>query len=269
VKIPIPVIAIVADVISNRFTHSRIENFADAAGIINARGEFLGNKLDVVRFWMKCANDDAEPLAKLGVFITELMEVDYDGFRLEEAQASLEKDRTRVRESLAKHGLAYLKDGKIVVIGVQAVSKTVESFIKTRDLSGVHAEFDRITANVEADPPAAVTASCALLESLFKAYISEERLQMPSDKSLGPLWKVVRNHLTLEPDKLQEDDIRKVLTGLGAVVDGIGALRTHEGSAHGREKRNYKIKPRQTCIACSVHDCSVHYGKMERPLAKA
>ena len=248
-KIPIPVIAVVADVVSNRFTHSRIANFADAAGIINNYGDFAGNKLEVVRFWMKCANDDPEPLAKLGIFIVELMEVDYEGFRQEEAQASLEKDRGRVRESLAKHGLTYLKDGKIVVTGVQAVSKTVETFIKTRDLSGVHAEFDRISANVEADPPAAVTASCALLESLFKAYTSEEKLEMPSDKSLGPLWKVVRTHLMLEPDKLQEDDIRKVLTRLGAIVDGIGALRTHEGSAHGREKRSYKIKPHHARLA--------------------
>lgn len=72
---------------------------------------------------------------------------------------------------------------------------------------------------------------------------------MPSDKSLGPLWRVVRNHLMLEPDKLQEDDIRKVLTGLGAVVDGIGALRTQEGSAHGREKRSYKIKLRHARLA--------------------
>lgn len=167
-KIPIPVIAVVADVISNRFTHSRIANFADTADITNKYGDFGGNKLDVVRFWMKCANDDPEPLAKLGAFIVELMEVDY-GSEQVGLQLSLEIDRNRVRESLAKHGLTYLKDGKIVVTGVQAVSKTVETFIKTHDLSGVQAEFDRISANVEADPPAAVTASCALLESLFKA----------------------------------------------------------------------------------------------------
>ncbi len=249
-KIPIPVIAIVADVVSNRFTHSRIDNFADVAGIVSSYDvEFVGNKLDKVRFWLTCANEGEEPLAKLGVFIVELMEVDLSGFGQDEAQALLEKDRDRVRESLAKHGLTYLKDGRIVSTGVQAVSKAVEDFIKAHDMSGVHAEFDRISANVDADPPAAVTAACALLESLFKVYISEEKLEMPSDKSLGPVWKVVRNHLTLEPDRSQVDDIRKVLTGLGAVVDGIGALRTHEGSAHGREERSDKIEPRHARLA--------------------
>ena len=247
-KIPIPVIAVVADVVSNRFTHARIDDFAEAAGIVNTQGEFIGNKLGVVRFWLRCANDDPAPLTRLGVFIVELMEVDCDSGQIG-AQASLERDRSRVRESLAKHGLTYLKDGRIVAIGVQAISKRVEGFIKAHDMSGVHAEFDRISANVENDPPAAVTGSCALLESLFKAYISKEGLEMPSDKSLAPLWKVVRSHLKLEPDKLQEDNIRKILTGLGAIVDGIGALRTHEGSAHGREKRSYRIKPRHARLA--------------------
>lgn len=79
-KIPIPVIAVVAYVISNRFTHSRIANFADAAGIKNNDRDFVGNKLDVVRFWLKCANADTEPLSKLRAFILELMEVDYPDF---------------------------------------------------------------------------------------------------------------------------------------------------------------------------------------------
>jgi hypothetical protein len=83
VKIPIPVIAVVAYVISNRFTHSRIANLADAAGIKNNDRDFVGNKLDVVRFWLKCANVDTEPLSKLGAFILELMGVGYPDLRVE------------------------------------------------------------------------------------------------------------------------------------------------------------------------------------------
>jgi hypothetical protein len=99
VKIPIPVIAVVADVMSNRYTHSYIANFADAAGIKNIYGDFSGNKLEMVRFWMKCANDGSDPLAKLGMFIVELVEVDYPDFRQENAQAFLEQDRCSERFS--------------------------------------------------------------------------------------------------------------------------------------------------------------------------
>lgn len=41
-----------------------------------------------------------------------------------------------------------------------------------------------------------------------------------------------------------DDDIKKVLSGLSSVVDGIACSRTHDGSAHGREKRAYKVQPR-------------------------
>jgi len=133
----------------------------------------------------------------------------------------LEKDRARVQKVLGEQGLTYIKGGRVVVSGVTEVSKSIEEHIKAHDLSGLQAEFDRIYANVESDPAA----------------------EMPSDKSLSPLWKFVRGHLKLEPDKLQDEDVRKVLVGLGSIVDGIGAFRTHKGSAHGHEK-TYKVSPR-------------------------
>lgn len=241
VKIPVPVIAVVSDLLATRYTHSRIDYFMEAAGL---EGDApMGNKVDKTRSWLKRANSDEypDPLAILGKVITELMEVDTIGYA---SEVDLTEERAKVQRVLGAHGLTYVKGGRVVPGGVTAVSKTIEELIKTHDLSGLQAEFDRIYANVESDPAAAVTASCALLESLFKVYITEEKLEMPSDKSLSPLWKVVRGHLKLEPDKTQEDDVRKVLVGLGAIVDGIGALRTHKGSAHGHEERTYKLLPR-------------------------
>ena len=110
-------------------------------------------------------------------------------------------------------------------------------------------EFDRIYKNVESDPASAVTASCALLESLFKTYIEEENLDMPSDQSIRPLWRVIRADLKLDPAALQDEDLRTALTGLAAIVEGIGALRTHKGSAHGHGKTVYKLKPRHARLA--------------------
>lgn len=52
-----------------------------------------------------------------------------------------------------------------------------------------------------------------------------------------------------EPDKEQEEDVRTVLVGLGAIVDGLGSLRTHKGSAHGHEQRSYTMKPRHARLA--------------------
>ncbi len=53
--------------------------------------------------------------------------------------------------------------------------------------------------NLDKDPPSAVTASCALLESLFKIYIDEQALALPSDQSIKSLWNVVRKDLKFDP----------------------------------------------------------------------
>src|SRR6266478_7748689 len=70
---------------------------------------------------------------------------------------------------------------------------------RQRDLLGVQAEFERIFDNLDKDPPSAVTASCALLESLFKIYIDEQALALPSDQSIKSLWNVVRKDLKFDP----------------------------------------------------------------------
>jgi hypothetical protein len=43
--------------------------------------------------------------------------------------------------------------------------------------------------------------------------------------------------------------VRKVLSGMSSIVDGIGAFRTHAGSAHGRGRRSYKVEARHARLA--------------------
>jgi hypothetical protein len=141
------------------------------------------------------------------------------------------------------------KGGFLAVLGATKISKALQDIICVRDLSGLQIEFDRIHENLEADPAAAVTASCALLESLFKTYIEENGLKKPSEESVKPLWETVRNDLKLDPAGVSDDDLKTILTGLAAIVEGTGCLRRHKGSAHGRGKTTYKLKPRHARLA--------------------
>src|SRR5208282_4118763 len=97
----------------------------------------------------------------------------------------------RVNKVLGEHDLTYVKGGYIVTAGATVVGRGLQDIIHARDLPGLQIEFNRIYANVESDPASAVTAWCALLESLFKTYIEEEKLAMPSEQSIKPLWKVI------------------------------------------------------------------------------
>jgi hypothetical protein len=244
-EIPVPVIAVVADAFGTKYTHVRIDYFMKSAGVLGEPP--LGNKPDKTRLWLNQANKlNADPLAILGKVIAELMEVDGGGYA---SDTSLEPERENVREVLAANGLAYLKGGYIVTTGATTVSRTLQDIIHNRDLPGLQTEFDRIHENVESDPASAVTASCALLESLFKTYIEEEELDMPSEQSVKPLWKVIRADLKFDPAATQDNDLKTILSGLAAIVEGTGSLRTHKGSAHGRGKTTYKLKPRHARLA--------------------
>jgi Abortive infection C-terminus len=97
---------------------------------------------------------------------------------------------------------------------------------------------------------AAVTAACSILESLFKVYIEDNKaIGMPGDQSLKPLWKAASKHLGLDPSAIEDDDLRKILSGMNSIVDGIGSLRTHTSSAHGHGRRPYRLQARHARLA--------------------
>lgn len=241
-KIPTAVIAVVSDALANKYSHAAIDQMMEAAGI-ELEPSPPGNKQVKTRAWLNHANNtSAEPLTTLGQVITELMEAHNDW------KSAYETDLQKVHNKLREYGLSYMKGGHIATLGATTVSRTVKEIAQSRDLTGLQTEFVRINENLEADPPAAVTAACALLESLFKTYIEENNLEMPSDQTVKPLWKIVKKDLKLDPVMVDDDDLRTILTGLAALVEGIGSLRTHEGSAHGRSKK-YKLKPRHARLA--------------------
>lgn len=107
----------------------------------------------------------------------------------------------------------------------------------------------RALATVERDPPSAVTAACSIIESLCKVYIEDNGLILPSDQSIKPLWRTVQLHLGLGPQSVQTDDMRQILGGLASIVNGVGDLRTHAGSAHGRGHQGIQLEPKHARLA--------------------
>ena len=173
---------------------------------------------------------------------------------------SQEVARKRITDTLARFGLSY-RQGGLIFGAVNALpTKSLKQTLKDRDLVGVDKEFERALANVEEDPPAAITAACSILESLFKAYIEDTSgIEMPSDQSLRPLWRVASKHLSLDPAAVEDDDIKKVLSGMTSAVEGIGNLRTHVGSAHGRGRRSYRLQARHARLAIHASHTLVNF----------
>lgn len=247
-RIPNPVAAVVGEVLgSYYYNHRRLNTLFMEKG---APGDPIeGNCCDKCVRWLKQASADSteDALAVLGGVLEEFMEVDSVG-----PSASPEWQtgaRQRVHDILARYGLSYRVGGRIIGSNAGTPTRSLESILRARDLGALEVEFQRAISTIETDPAAAITAACAILEALCKVYIEDEGLQLPSDQTLKPLWKFVQAHLGLDPARLADDDLKRVLSGLISIVDGLGALRTHVGSAHGRGRQAYRPSPRHARLA--------------------
>jgi len=123
----------------------------------------------------------------------------------------------------------------------------------------VQRDLDRALDSSRSDPEDAVTAACSTIESVCRSILTELGEPLPDKKDVTGLYNAVRKPLGLSPDRsdinpLIADDVRKVLSGLHTVIQGIGALRTHGGDAHGRERGFVRIDERIANLA--IHAAS-------------
>lgn len=62
------------------------------------------------------------------------------------------------------------------------------------------------------------------------------------------VWNIVRLDLGFDSGRLEDDGLKKILSGLSSIVDGLGVLRAHAESAHGRGRTRYIIHSRQDIL---------------------
>ncbi|MBG1233983.1 abortive infection family protein [Aestuariivirga litoralis] len=139
---------------------------------------------------------------------------------------------------------------------------TVSAFaskVTKLDFDTVQHEIQRALASVETDPEDAVTAACSIVEAVCRSVLIELHLDLPAKKDIDGLMRAVQEPLGLSagkagvPSEIQQD-VRQILSGLTSVAKGVGALRTHGGDAHGREKGFKRIDPRIARLA--LHSAS-------------
>ena len=169
--------------------------------------------------------------------------------------------REHLNKALAPDGLSVVViSGKAILTERQGSGGIVEPFIKkvaTLDFDTVQMEIARALPNLESDPEDAVTAACSLIEAVCRSILVELKVPLPPKKDIDGLIRAVQGPLGLSPGRSDlppeiEADIRQTLSGLTSVAKGIGALRTHGGDAHGREKGFRRIDARIARLAVNA-----------------
>lgn len=246
-QIPPSLIGTVAPILDGHYTHAELDALFMQSGFHGDPPQ--GNKTHKCLQWMRRANTELpDALRTFGVLIAELMDGEPTPWRLEQ----YEKDgdaRDRIRAALEKEQLSYQRGGHIIGAHLKGPSKSLAERLKVDGMAAVDVEYQRAYNTIGSDPGAAVTAACAIVESVCKHYLEAESIPLPSKQTIAPLWTEVAKNLGLSPAQMADDDLKQILSGLFSIAAGVGALRTHEGSAHGHAKRNYKIEARHARLA--------------------
>ncbi|UYQ73464.1 abortive infection family protein [Pelagibacterium flavum] len=182
----------------------------------------------------------ADPRDFLGDPVRQRAVVDHLNERLEFDGLKLEFDGKRVRlVELEQHsGAVVALTEKVEAIGFDTVKRDV----------------DRALAAATSDPEDAVTAACSIVESVCRSILVDLQGGLPAKRDLSGLYRAVQEPLGLSPtkdgipDEIAED-VRNALSGLVTAVRSIGALRTHGGDAHGREKGFRRVDTRIARLA--------------------
>ena len=245
--IPQALVAVVADYVAGAETHASLDSLFMYAGCSGDPPD--GSKHVKALAWLRATNADEtikEPLAVIGKVIEGYMDkvVDASDFGFEGMTAF----RKRVAVTLAAAGLHY-RSGGFVGASLAAPTQTLATYIKDRDERGISDEFDRAATKSDTEPREAVSAAANILESLCKHYIEDAGLTMPDRQVLGDLWSVVRKDLGFDPSQIADNDLKGILAGLIAVVQGLAAFRTHASSAHGAGPKSYRLEPRHSRLA--------------------
>ncbi|PWD64908.1 MULTISPECIES: abortive infection family protein [Pectobacterium] len=249
-QIPQPVISVLSEHMADQETHATLNSlfmYADAPGDAPDM-----SKSAKAQEWLRRINKECDdPLAILGRLLEGYMEADLP----DRTVYSWEKNKSdfieKMTDLLGRYGLRYMTGGHISD-GASITSISLKEAIGKRNIPAVEMEFSRALENIHTDPREAVSAACNIMESTFKVYIADEKLQAPAKQDLQGLWKVVRDSLGLDTKAIEDEDLKRILSGLYSLTDGIGALRTHASSAHGAGRKIYNLKPRHARLAINA-----------------
>ncbi len=259
-EIPAGVRAVVAQVIgAHLYNHGQINRWMQDAGAPGESPE--GSCVVKIEVWLgRCNKDPAvDALAVLGRFIERFMDVPRGGTGLQRSEEDVAQGRAEVVEALKKNGLAY-EQGRIRGAASRMIAtRSLEERLKLHDFTSVEEEFERAKENEDRDPRAALTSARAIVESVCAVYIEDQGLELPKDRDIGTMWKIVRTNLGLDPAGQADKDVMQILSGLISIVSGIATFRTHAGSAHGHGRAPYTPQPRHARLAIGASHTLVNF----------
>ena len=135
----------------------------------------------------------------------------------------------------------------------QPLVETIRSLAAAFDLPALRVEIDRLIGAADEDPSLAVGTAKDMVETICKT-ILQDRGVVHQGEDLPQLVRNTARELSLVPENISDHAkgsqiIRRMLSNLNQVSQGIAELRNLYGSGHGRDGRFTGIQPRHAKLA--------------------
>lgn len=138
-----------------------------------------------------------------------------------------------------------------------AGSPTLESLkIHAKNLDAGHlaTQIRRMESSVDADPDLAIGTAKELIETVCKTILAERGKAVLGTPDIPTLTKETLKELKLVPDGVPDsargsEVIKRLLSNLGTVGNGLAELRGLYGSGHGKHAKSSGLKPRHAKLA--------------------
>ncbi|MHC5269736.1 abortive infection family protein [Enterococcus sp. LJL98] len=119
----------------------------------------------------------------------------------------------------------------------------------------IEKQISLMVESIETHPADSIGKSKELLESCFKHILDNENIPYRSSVTLQELRNQVFLHLNLDTSKnvsaQSNQEVKKILSSLTQIIDGINNLRNEKGDGHGKGKDFVELPARYARLVVS------------------
>jgi hypothetical protein len=168
------------------------------------------------------------------------------------------------QDQLSRDGFAY-KDGTIASVSAAARLADAKAIAQTFDAHHMADQIKRIEASIDTDPALAIGTAKELTESCFKTILNERGIEFAKGEDLLQLGKKVFKTLKLVPDEVPDaakgaDTIKRILSNLSTIVQGVAEIRSLYGTGHGKDGRSKGISSRHARLIVGAASALVTFA---------
>jgi hypothetical protein len=144
--------------------------------------------------------------------------------------------------------------GRYVGVGVTPAVSSARDTLAGTDPGYVAQQITRMEASVVNDPALAIGTAKELVETCCKTILQEREIEFAPAADLVELMKLTIKELELTPKDIPDaakaaDTVKRVLSNLATITQGIAELRNRYGTGHGKIARSKGLGPRHAKLA--------------------